>query len=141
MLRSKGQRILVTRCQQLRFIAIVTAIDWPNRVNDISRWEVPCCRNHRFAGGQPLRILRFPDFPAGRKNRWTTGAMNRTIDTTTAQQSRVRCVYDCVNVKTCEVSDNDSHASVEKSCVSSSHWIRSQVGILIEVTLPPRHAA
>ncbi len=67
--------------------------------------------------------------------------MNRTIDATTAQKSRVGCVYNCINVQTGEVSNDDNHAPVEKRCFSSLHWIRSQVGILFEVTLPLRHEA
>ena len=141
MLRSKDQRILVTRAQELGLLSIMTAIDWPNCVNNISRREVPCCRDHGLAGGQPLRILCSSDFLTGVENRWTTGAMNRAIDATATQKSRVGCVYNCINVQTCEVSNDDSHAPVEKRCFSFLHWILSQVGILFEVTLPLRHEA
>jgi len=85
MLRSKGQRILVTRFQELGLLTIVTAIDWPNGVNDMSCRQISTSGDHRLAGGQSLRVLRSPDFPASSKNRWSTDAMNRTVDATTAQ--------------------------------------------------------
>lgn len=40
--------------------------------------------------------------------------MNRTIYATTAQQRRVGCVYNCIDVQMCDVSNDDNHASVEK---------------------------
>lgn len=135
MLRRKGQRILVTSSQELGLLTIVMTIDWTNSVNDMSRRQISTSGDHRLAGRQSLRILCFPDLLAGRQNRWTTGAMNRAINATTAQQSRVGCVHDCIDVQMCDVSNDDNHALVEKPCFSSNHWIRSQVGILLVTQL------
>ena len=139
MPRSKVQRILITRAQELGLLTIVTAVDWPNGMNDMSRRQISASSDHRLAGGQPLRILCSSDFATGCENCRPAGAVNRAIDAATTQQSRVGCVYDCINFQVRYVSNDDNHAPIEKRCFSSIHWTRSQVGILLLTQL--RHAA
>lgn len=139
MQRSNGQRILITRAQELGLLTIVTAVDWPNGVNDMSRRQISASGDHRLASRESPWILCFSDLLAGLQNRWTTGAMNCAINAATAQQSRVGCVYDCINCQVRDVSNDDNHAPIEKRCFSSSHRIRTQVGILLVTQL--RHAA
>src|SRR6185503_15703919 len=119
----------------------MTSVDWPNSMNDMSGRQISASGDNRLAGGQSLRVLRSPDFLASSKNRWSTGAMNGAVDATTAQKSRVGCVDDCIDIQAGDVSDDNSHAPVEKRCFSFLHWIQSQVGILFAVTQPLRHAA
>ena len=71
-----------------------SAIDWPDRVNDVLCFQVSACSNDRVPG--PQRSAFAHDLSALGEDGWTSRAMNRTVDSPATQKGGVRGIHNCV---------------------------------------------
>ena len=84
VLVGQPHRLPVTTGKRLGFAVLTTAIDWTDRVNDVLGAEPTAAGNDRLSGGQPSNLVH--DLPALGENGWSSGVMNRTIDSAPAQK-------------------------------------------------------
>jgi hypothetical protein len=68
-----------------------------NRVNDKARWQMISGSNFRLAGSTTA------ESPAFSEQLGSSGAMNRTVDPAAAEECRIGCVYDCIDIKRSDV--------------------------------------
>src|ERR1035438_434663 len=80
----KTYRLPVAARQSPGFAMLAAAIDWTDRVNDVLGAEPTAAGNDRLSGGQPSNLVH--DLPALGENGWSSGVMNRTIDSAPAHK-------------------------------------------------------
>jgi len=80
---------------------LATAIDWTDRVNDVPGAELTAAGDDRLSGGQPSHLAH--DLPALGENGWSSGVMNRTIDSAPAQKRGIGGIHDRVRSFLCDV--------------------------------------
>jgi len=109
--------------EQARFLAAVLPVDGTDRVDDMARGEPAARRDHRFAGGQPLRILRVANVPALREDVRAARAMDRAVHAAAAEQARVGRVHDRVGVLARDVADLYDDPRIHRRIMSPSEHL------------------
>src|SRR5262249_5164148 len=85
-------RFLMATGEQLRFMVAAVPIDRPNRVNDVLRRKMPGAGDHRPSSRQAA--VRRNVLPALIEDSGATVPMDSTVNPSSAQERRIRRVYD-----------------------------------------------
>src|SRR5699024_8055944 len=86
---------------------LALGVDRAHRVDDPARGHVPGRRHDRLPRGQPVRPARLPQPAAFRKDLRPSRAVDRTVDSPTAQQAGIRGIHDRVDVLLRDVTGSD----------------------------------
>src|SRR5437660_9683001 len=94
---------------------MLLAIDGTDRVNDIKRRQLSTCCDHGFARRQSFRKTCAANLETLFEYLRSAGPMDGAINSTTAEQRRIRRIYDCLDILLGDVADDDSDAAIEKA--------------------------
>ena len=111
---SQHQRVVITIREQFGFPSVLFAKDGPDRVNDIERGQLPARRDDGFARRQSLRESGAANLAARFQDLGTTGEVNRTVNSATTQQRRVRGIHYRLDILFGDVAGDDRDAAIEK---------------------------
>jgi hypothetical protein len=100
------QRIAVAICECPRFVMFPATPNGSDSVNHEASEQTICAGNFRLAGFTTAECAAFGEqFGAG-------GAVNRAIDTATAEKRRVCRVHNGINLELCDIAAEDFNSAV-----------------------------
>src|SRR5260370_42279514 len=86
-----------------------------NRMNNVEGRQLARGRHSRFAGWQPVGKPGAANLATCFEDFRSAGAMNRAVNSTAAEQRRIRGVHDRIDILARDVTHDDADTTSEKS--------------------------